>query len=242
VKEGLKAVASVRSLVNLRDVGGGIVRRGVLFRSESGHGLSPGQARELVETLGIRHVFDLRTDLEVEADGCGPLLTLTSYERKPIDGRAGGTSPPANRSTDELAGRYLGYLGHSRASIVGTLRGIARSDGAVLVHCRAGKDRTGVIVAICLALVGVIDSEIVKDYMLTNAAMPAIIAGLRASQFYSDNVEGWPDHYYRVHPDTMLGFLELVRQTYGGFHEWAFANGLTDTEFDMFRSRLRAGT
>src|SRR5690606_39936022 len=74
---------------------------------------------------------------------------------------------PTRRSSDLPAGHYLGYLNNRGDSIVAALRVMARTDGAAIVHCAAGKDRTGVVCALALDVAGVTREAIVADYAQT---------------------------------------------------------------------------
>jgi protein tyrosine/serine phosphatase len=80
-----------------------------------------------------------------------------------------------------------------------------------VIHCRAGKDRTGVLIAVLLNLLGVSDEQIAEDYSLTGLAMPKIMNRLRQSSAYMENVKKLPDEMYSAKKETMLKFLELVK-------------------------------
>ena len=140
---------------------GGVTASGVLLRSDNLQGLSPRDVERLVDELGVRVVVDLRTGSEVELEGPGPLVADGRIEirHRSLYPEKGERTDVVISSQDdaEIAGVqwYLGYLRHRPDSIVGALEDIAGTDGAVVVHCAAGKDRTGVVVALALAAVGV---------------------------------------------------------------------------------------
>ncbi len=158
---------------NLRDVGGlptvdgHRIRRGVLYRSGRLTGPSEGLA-----DLGIRTVIDLRSSAErvggpVEADGIE-----TRHLGDAFSLPAGG---PAPEELEALLGEHGAavLMQHLYAGLIATpaLADIVASlvDGApALVHCTAGKDRTGVVVALVLALVGVPRDAIVDDYLVSD--------------------------------------------------------------------------
>ena len=98
------------------------------------------------------------------------------------------------RGREPLATQYyLKYLADRPDSVVGALDDVASGPGPVLVHCAAGKDRTGVVVAMALAAVGVERSAVVEDYVLTGERIAAIMARLRASSTYAADLEGVSD-------------------------------------------------
>ena len=178
----------------------------VLLRADNLQSLSARDVRLLVEDEAIEVVLDLRTDVEVELEGPGPMTAelAVRIEHRSLYPDSGahadlgaGTIEPWGRadvreSPDEPAvvRAYMSYLRRRPDSIVGSVRTIARADGAVLVHCAAGKDRTGVVVALALDAAGVDRGAIVADYLATGARIDAIIARLVSSPTYRRGARG----------------------------------------------------
>ena len=77
--------------------------------------------------------------------------------------------------SDPTCGHYLGYLEDRPDQVVGAVRSIAHDQGAALVHCAAGKDRTGVVVALALTAAGVRPQAVVADYAATGERTEAIL-------------------------------------------------------------------
>src|SRR5262249_45601633 len=147
--------------------------------------LSDRDVRTLVDELQVRSVADLRTGVEVGLEGPGPLtgvgdveirhLSLFPESGKTTDVAADDGKPVVlpwqERTVSERDGRqgvsaiYLGYLDERADSIIEALRLIASSPGATIVHCAAGKDRTGTVVALALTEVGVTRDAIIADYV-----------------------------------------------------------------------------
>jgi protein-tyrosine phosphatase len=156
---------------------------GVLLRSDNLQSLTARDVRLLVEQETLEVVLDLRTDLEVELEGPGPITRepRVRIEHRSLYPRSGGNTdldavyvhlwPRADPSgwPDEprVVQAYLSYMTARPDSIVASIRTIANARGAVLVHCAAGKDRTGVVVALALDAAGVDRNAIVKDYLAT---------------------------------------------------------------------------
>ena len=87
-----------------------------------------------------------------------------------------------------MTGHYLGYLENRPEEVVGALRSIVTAPGAAIVHCAAGKDRTGVVIALALTIAGVEPEVIVADYVATNDRIEAIIERLSRTKMYGGDV------------------------------------------------------
>ena len=252
--------------VNARDLGGlpladgGTTAPGVLLRSDNLQGLTPADVGTLVDDVGVRLVVDLRTGVEVELEGPGPLvrdgraeirhrsLYPESGDRTDVDvdattvmpwieRRRNGSSPsvetPAVRS-------YVGYLRDRPDSIVEALRDAAHADGATLVHCAAGKDRTGVVCALALAVAGATRAAIVDDYVATGERIGPIMARLKSSPTYADDLDGSPDEAHVPRPETMERVLDLLDERHGGPLGWLDAHGFGAADAAALRARLAA--
>jgi hypothetical protein len=170
-----------QGLVNARDLGGlpvageGTIRPGKLYRSETPQLMTADDVERAVNELGVRRVIDLRGP---RGGGSGPLGA---------DGRglvidyfalAGGYDAQMDLSADGFLPSQID-LG---APVVGlVLEQLVAVDGATLVHCHTGKDRTGYIIAMILAAVGVPDHEIIADYVRSAPIFEAMMANLVAA-------------------------------------------------------------
>ena len=250
--------------VNVRDVGdlptedGGRVAPGRLLRADNLQGLTDADVRRLVDELGVRTVVDLRTSAEVELEGPGPLTRepAVTYRHCSLHPESGGLTdvdadtdaepppPPAAGAADGLTGDvllryYLGYLRDRPDSIADALRAVAGDgDGAAIVHCAAGKDRTGTVVALALAAAGVTREAIVADYVATGEVLEAILARLRASPTYAADLDGLPADAHRPRRATMEGLLDAIADE-GGAAAWLERAGLQPGELAALRARLR---
>jgi protein-tyrosine phosphatase len=179
---------------------------GVLLRADNLQSLTPGDIRRLIEDEALELVLDLRTDVEVELEGPGPLIgaARVRVEHHSLYPDLGGNTdldadtvrPWGRHDQHEFSGEppvvraYMSYLSRRPDSIVAAVRAIARSDGAVLVHCAAGKDRTGVVVALALDAAGIDRPAILSDYLATGERIDAILARLVSSPTYRKELEG----------------------------------------------------
>ena len=178
-------------VVNMRDLGGlptrdgRTTREGRLIRSDNLQDLSEGDVRHLVEVLGVTDVVDLRSHVEHEVTGAGPLRStpLTHHHHSLLREDLGadetveealavrwGRGDPAPRDGAFWARHYTGYLTRRPDSVAAALAAIRDSAGGTVVHCAAGKDRTGVIVAIAQILAGVAEDAIIADYQTFSSA------------------------------------------------------------------------
>jgi protein-tyrosine phosphatase len=231
-----------------------VVVPGVLLRADNLQSLSARDVRLLVDEEGVEVVLDLRTDVEVELEGPGPMTTelavrIEHLSLYPDSGRnttldAGPATPRGLPDEDESPGEaplvrlYMSYLRRRPDSVVGALRAVARADGAVLVHCAAGKDRTGVVVALALDAAGVDRATIVGDYLATGERMDAIMARLVSSSTYRTDQEGHAAHRAAPVPATIERILELVDERFSGSAAWLSAHGLENSDLVRLRRRL----
>ncbi|GAA4070726.1 tyrosine-protein phosphatase [Actinomadura miaoliensis] len=133
---------------------------------------------------------------------------------------------------------YLGYMRDRADSIVAALRVMTRTDGAALVHCAAGKDRTGVVCALALEVAQVTREAIVADYAMTGERLEVILARLRASDTYAADLDSRPADSHRPHASIMEKFLARVDEEFGGTLEWLARHGWTGDDTVALRDRL----
>ncbi|HZE05571.1 MAG TPA: tyrosine-protein phosphatase [Solirubrobacteraceae bacterium] len=233
-----------------------VVVPGVLLRSDNLQSLTDQDIALLVEREAVEVVLDLRTDVEVALEGPGP---LTRDPRVRIEHRSlypqtnGNTdldaatvkpwreSAPGRFSEEEespVVRAYLSYLVARPDSIVASIRAIARAGGAALVHCAAGKDRTGVVVALALDAGGVGRGMIVTDYLATAERIDAILGRLLGSPTYRAELEGQDPQRHAPAPGTMERVLDLVDEHFGGSAAWLAAHGLGEADLDRLQRRL----
>ena len=248
----LEGAVNVRDLGGLPAADGAETVPGRLVRSDNLQALSAADVARLVSDIGVRTVVDLRSPAEVRSEGPAPLDRVPEVRRAhyPVVAEGRGTNTVAevllsgyeqdeSRYPDDPAcGRYLGYLENSPGNVVAAIRSIARSEGAVIVHCAAGKDRTGVVVALALSAVGVEPAVVIADYAATSERLVPVFERLCNSPTYASGLAGKPMESHLARPETMAAFLEQMDVRYGGVHRWLAANGFTDADLNLLRVKL----
>ena len=124
--------------------------------------------------------------------------------------------------------------------MLGALRSLAAGGpGAAVVHCAAGKDRTGVICALSLAVAGVEPDAIVADYAQTAEVIEALVAKLAASPTYAEDMTGRDIALHTPRAETMRRVLDVLDEKWGGPVGWLEAHGFGADERAALRARLR---
>jgi protein-tyrosine phosphatase len=251
----------VEGAANMRDLGGTPTEDGGqivprrLLRSDNLQGLTAGDVDKLVNDVGVTTLVDLRTTGEVEKEGPGPLdavpgirhayhPVLPQFPSRQNEVARALLAEKLERDAarypdDPTTGHYLGYLEDRPEEVTAALRAIATSEGAAIVHCAAGKDRTGVIVAMALTAAGVGRDAVIADYAVTAERLDAVLARLIGSPTYAGDTKDRPTSAHMPRPETMKAFLEQLDVQYGGLTAWLSGHGFTDEDLALLRSRLR---
>jgi protein-tyrosine phosphatase len=235
---------------NFRDLGGlptADGRRtcdGVLFRSDALHHLTPEDV-ERIGALGIRTIVDLRSVTEVERTGRGLLAQEDiAWVHAPLTHADPGghqVLPPALAAGD-LGAHYVDSLGERTAMLASIIEQLSiAANLPVVFHCTAGKDRTGIVAALVLALVGVERGAIVEDYTLTDTRMSPIMDRLRSSGDLPETTNPVAAGIARAEAASMITFLEALQRGYGSAEGWAHRAGLSDATLASLRALLLAG-
>jgi protein tyrosine/serine phosphatase len=246
--------------VNVRDVGGlptddgGQTVTGRLLRSDNLQHLSAADVSRLVRDIGVTTVIDLRSSAEVDSEGPAPLQAVPGvrHVHHPVMPEFGEATDAVAEALllrreqrksrfpdDPICGYYLGYLEDRPDQVVAAVRSIARDEGTALVHCAAGKDRTGVVIALALTASGVYPEAVAADYAATGQRIEAILDRLRRSPTYQADIDAAPADAHQARPETMAAFLREVGSRYGGVTQWLTDSGLSAEELAQLRFKLR---
>lgn len=226
---------------NLRDVGGyptadgGETRWRTLFRADSLHRLPLPAQRELL-AYGVRTVLDLRRDVEVErwpnVFASSPEVDYLRVDLAPLGGVTEISESP-------LESIYRAILDYRQDEIRQIMRCLAASGFPAVIHCTAGKDRTGVVVALLLGLVGVSHETIAQDYALSGEYLGETYFNEARERAALANV---PWERYKLNlvcpPDYMRRTMAYVDARYGGVELYLRTTGLSEGDLYSLRAAL----
>jgi protein-tyrosine phosphatase len=250
----LEGAVNVRDLGGLPTGDGSVTVAGRLLRADNLQELSPADVSRLVRDIGLTTVVDLRSSAELASEGPAPLDVIPGvrHAHHPVIPELGSATDAVaealllkrsqDRSrfpSDPTCGHYLGYLEDRPDQVVAAVRSIAQDGGAAVVHCAAGKDRTGVVVALALTAAGVLAQAVVADYAATGERTEAILSRLRRSPTYASDIDSLPAEAHRARPEAMAAFLEQMDSRYGGVARWLTDHGLGAGELDLLWVKLR---
>jgi protein-tyrosine phosphatase len=243
IEEQQQRLLAWEGLLNARDLGGyptadgRATRWGAVVRSDSPSELTEAGRAALLDH-GIRYMVDLRMPSEIERypnpfsepgpHGVGYVNIM--FEDP--------TAVPSTTFTT-LAEGYKSKLDHTMPTVANILRAIAEApEGGVLVHCMAGKDRTGLVAALLLELAGVPRRTVAEDYALT-----------------AEYLKPWDERYlesgpgersdrekeiekYRPRVEVMLEVLEHLDERYGGAEGYVLESGVSAEDIARLHKRL----
>ncbi|MBY8861198.1 tyrosine-protein phosphatase [Nocardia sp. CA2R105] len=228
----------VGNTYNLRDIGdyqvadGARTGWGRLFRSDATRFTAGADLAD----LGLRTVIDLRDDVEVTALPTGLDAFVPNVLRRALDPRSLVSALSAN-SPDPLGDLYVALL-HERGAELTTIVADLARPGALpaLVHCAAGKDRTGVVIALVLSAIGVPDDVVATDYALTADYLTAeFFAALPTESGAADPADA---ALHGARPESMTAMLRVLSAEYGGARAFLTGHGLPNEAIDHLHTAL----
>lgn len=233
---------NVRDLGGLQTTSGGRTRWRSLIRSDTLSRLNaPGQAA--VIAYGVRTVIDLRSTQEVLAEPSNFTAQTQSIERLtylnlPLERH----DPEVSRLVQRAQSRaeiYAIMLDHNAPAVSAVLRAIASADsGGLIIHCHAGKDRTGIVAAMLLALADVTVDAIAADYAESQPRLWPHYEQLLATA----TPEMVQDPWFKpvALAETIHSLFDHLEARYGGVRGYLEWSGLNATEVAALSARLMA--
>jgi protein-tyrosine phosphatase len=240
----MRRVVTLEGCLNFRDLGGyptadgRRVRSQQVYRSDALHRLTPADIACLRDQIGLGTVIDLRSTAELRAEGRGALAAeAIRFHHLPLfDGQL--ARPEGWAALATLADRYVLLAEFARAQIGRVVTVLAETERPAVYHCAAGKDRTGVMSAVLLGLLGVPDELIVADYAATAENLDAIIDRLMASKGYQTMLAALPADTLHAEAETMVAFLDGIRARYGSMRGYARSAGVDEGTIERLMGRL----
>lgn len=231
----------IKGTYNVRDLGGYATATGQtqwrrILRADALHRLD-AEGIETMLASGITTVIDLRhaDELTHQPNPFAGLAGVAYHNVSLLDGLA----PSLMSEGDLLLELYKLALTQRQPALAQVLRIIADAPpGAVLFHCTAGKDRTGIVAALLLGLAGVEAGIIVEDYALTAALIAPIIADITAGAVARGADPVSFQRLLAAEPATMVATLAFIEAEYGSVPAYLASIGLDDATVERLRSRL----
>jgi protein-tyrosine phosphatase len=235
----VRRVLDLRTDVEVRNSEPGLLRGtdGVTFHHLSLYPDGKSEAEAELEAQAEAEAelaAQAEAEAELAAQAEAELAAQAEASPDPVAPWAGEHYPEGR---DPQVVSYLRYLERRPDSIVAALRAIAEPDGATVVHCAAGKDRTGMVIALALSVAGVPPELIAADYAESQSQMIAIIRQLADIDLYELSVDE-PDKVPPTTAETMLGVLECIDADHGGVLAWLADHGWTDQDTERLRATL----
>lgn len=224
---------------NTRDLGGYRTKQGNLAWRKTFRSGNMGRVDQAgivtLGKLGVTRVIDLRSRKERDAEpdpfrsGNGiELISIPLFD---------DLNPQQQPQGDALLALYLHALNTQGAVFAEVLRKIGESPDAVLFHCTAGKDRTGLIAALILSLSGAAADDIIQDYAMTAVHLKALLQSLekKAQSFHLSKAEYMP--MLECNPSTMRKTLDWLDDNFQGAEGYMRAHGFTPADLQQLQGR-----
>jgi protein-tyrosine phosphatase len=224
---------NARDLGGLRTAGGGEIRWGAVVRSASPR-LMTGAGWSALWEHGVRTIIDLTNDDERQPDNVPRPAEITTlhWPLDPVD----DTEFWDSWSKSGMHGTplyYQPYLDRYPQRLAPVIASIAQAPpGGVLVHCGIGRDRTGLIILVLLALAGVSPEDIAADHALSHARLRPLFAKLGADDQHPIIEKRLIERNTTAH-ETLLSTLASV-----DIDARLRSGGLSDHDLTTARARL----
>jgi protein-tyrosine phosphatase len=216
-----------QSIPNFRDIGGYRTNKGKtvawrrIFRSGNLNRMTEEDFGKLKEEIRLATVIDLRSAEEIGRQGVG-LHSQSDIRYHNISFITDG----GNREADERRFRTFSNMGQFYMDIVRdkgfgrriiqAMEVIAEEENHPLIfHCAVGKDRTGVLSAMLLSVIGVQDSDIIEDYTMSGLYIEELLQRISSDPKIAEAVKPLPDYFWTATPESIILFLTTLRQEYG---------------------------
>jgi len=227
----------------LRAIGGGSLAGARLFRSRQLAAMGAPEADGLVSGLGIRAIYDIRSQREVSAAPEPYVVGAKTIQLTPAEGRrksadkrlVAGVIGEYGAPEERMRSNYRRYV--DEYPLMGTvLRSVAAEGVPALIHCVNGKDRTGVISAIIMTVGGAHPDDVMADYLATN-----LVNGHQIAEEAERLGEGMTSYerqilmsFLEARPSYLAAFFDEIVQRYGSFERY-LAEGVRITPAQLLQ-------
>lgn len=224
-----------KAVYNCRDIGGfltrdnKVVRNNVFIRSDNLTDIQPSEM-EFLQKLGVQAIIDFRHQNEID-HAPDPFTNhpVIDYHNIAILDHAQFTLEDLNRI--KLSDLYIS-MSENKVFVKSVFETLAHYDKAVLYHCTAGKDRTGVITALLYKLVGVNDIDIIADYEVSFTYLVPKYAGR------DENVSEMYQDLFSSKPETMETFLNYLNYKYPNILDYFLSKDISMETIEIIKRKL----
>jgi protein-tyrosine phosphatase len=230
-------------LLNARDLGGLLLPSGRetawqrVVRADNLNKLAPAGVAALL-AYGVRTVIDLRDPFELEKFP-NPLVAAPPpdvvFLSVPLISKA---EWEAIKDPARMVEGYVLTARLSHTNIASAIAAVADAPpGGAVIHCHAGKERTGIVAALLLSLAGVADETVAEDWIASDAFLQPLYEEWLLNEtdptIRAERAEG-----FVTHAEHIVEVLTHVRRSHGSVEEYLLAGGLTADQLDRARRRL----
>jgi protein-tyrosine phosphatase len=235
----------IEGCFNVRDAGGwptddgGRMATGALYRADDPVRLT-AQGRACMAQLGLRAVIDLRQQAQFDRGHAFGPAEIT-HHIPTVDRVIDVDNPPRLEEATDIVGFYEDMVERGGPQLVRAVDTVAEHivDGPVLVHCVAGKDRTGLVVALIHAAIGVTLESIITEYALSDAPTRRRRDAMISQPLSGDPPVGRsPALIWSAPAEAMTLFAQRVTDRHGSMAAWPAALGVSPPTIERLRSRL----
>lgn len=234
----IEVAYNVRHLGDYETAAGTKTKGHTIFRSASLHRVTE-QGAEAMAAAGVAAIIDLRSDEEVAREVTPDMARYGIRSvHAPVFQRDGS---PAGLGQEEFQGYgfvYQRFLEIGAGAYRTLFETIADTEGGVLFHCAAGKDRTGVAAALLLEMAGVHDEHIVADYRLTEELLQPVVAEWLPKMIEEGMHEERAKALMAAPEEAIVTALTTLRERHGGAEGYLKSIGVSDLALSAVRARL----
>jgi len=248
-----EGVSNFRDLGGIATADGGRLRRGILFRSDELSRLTAADRARLAG-LKLRTLVDLRTPDERKShatplpDGARLVQVALRPQQEYSRGQLFATLlfHPGRVDFERLIREYYFTMAFGRTAEVGQVVRLLADEAnqPALIHCTAGKDRTGFLAALIQRVAGATPEAVLEDYLLTNRLLRADSKGFIRSLRWVDWLHASPGGLQPVleaRPGYLLPVLDEIQSRYGGIEAYlSGACGVPPQDLERLKRRLAA--
>lgn len=237
----------IKGTYNVRDLGGYITedgkttKVGMLIRSGNLDKLPQASQQQVID-YGVRTIIDLRNEWEQRHyPNVFTVASQITYHNLPLLGDALTNNEAWQAVKDDYVERhelYIKYLEWHKSQIATIITTIVNADSATMFHCHAGKDRTGIITALLLSIVGICDTAIAQDYSLSSSEIAHLIAEWREYNLKNGHDMAQFERDVVSKPQTIMSMMAYIKETYGTTAAYLQSCGVLDSTLTKLHQKF----